>query len=102
MLFIVKIQVFNVHRSSYKFLLLIPYLVSGEDIQASNLDWMRDLIDVPVSSRARVITGEVFLLVCLGIIYQHGLLLVVKLLLTLIFSFTLSILTHYAVDSSLS
>jgi hypothetical protein len=42
------------------------------------------------------------LLVYLGIIYQHGLLLVVKLLLTLIFSFTLSILTHYAVDSSLS
>jgi len=81
MLFIVKIQVLDLHRLSYKFLLLIPYLASGEDIQASNLDWIRDF-DVPVSSRARVITGEVFLLVYLDIIYQHGLLLVVKLLLT--------------------
>lgn len=59
MLFILKIQVLDLHRSSYKFLSLIPYLASGEDIQAADLDWMRDLIDVPVSSRARVITGEV-------------------------------------------
>ncbi|KEH43581.1 putative CCA tRNA nucleotidyltransferase [Medicago truncatula] len=48
--------VLDLHRLSYKFLSLIPYLASGEDIQASNLDWMRDF-DVPVSSRARVITG---------------------------------------------
>jgi hypothetical protein len=89
MLFVVKIQVLDLHRLSYKFLSLIPYLASGEDIQASNLDWARDF-DVPVSSRARVITGEEFML------------LVVKLLLTLIFSYTLSILTHYAADSSLS
>ncbi|CAI8604255.1 unnamed protein product [Vicia faba] len=49
--------VLDLHRSSYKFLSLIPYLASGEDIQAADLDWMRDLIDVPTSSRARVITG---------------------------------------------
>jgi len=34
---------------SYQFLSLIPYLASSEDMQASNLDWMGDLIDVPVS-----------------------------------------------------
>lgn len=65
MLFIVKIQVLDLHRSSYKFLTLIPYLASGEDIQAADLEWMRDLIDVPASSRARVITGEVFLLIAI-------------------------------------
>ncbi|XP_024641537.1 tRNA nucleotidyltransferase cca2, partial [Medicago truncatula] len=53
--------VLDLHRLSYQFLSLIPYLASGEDMQASNLDWMGDLIDVPVSSRARVITG--FLLI---------------------------------------
>lgn len=50
-------MVLDLHRWSYKFLPLIPYLASGEVIQASDLDWMRDLIDVPDSSRARVITG---------------------------------------------
>ncbi|WJX20492.1 CCA tRNA nucleotidyltransferase [Trifolium repens] len=49
--------VLDLHRSSYKLLSLIPHLASGEDIQAVDLGWMRDLIDVPVSSRARVITG---------------------------------------------
>jgi hypothetical protein len=77
-LFIVKIQVLDLHRWSYKFLPLIPYLASGEVIQASDLDWMRDLIDVPDSSRARVITGEVTGLCCFF---------VVKLMLILIFSY---------------
>lgn len=67
-MFIVKIQVLDLHRASYKFLSLIPYLASDEDIQAVELGWMRDLIDVPVSSRSRVITGEVFLLCYLGVI----------------------------------
>lgn len=49
--------VLDLHRSSYKLLSLIPHLASGEDIQAADLNWMRDLIDVPVSSRSRVITG---------------------------------------------
>ncbi|KAL6531549.1 hypothetical protein OROMI_027912 [Orobanche minor] len=52
-----KRSVLDLHRWSYKFLPLIPYLASGEVIQASDLDWMGDLIDVPDSSRARVITG---------------------------------------------
>ncbi|PNY03282.1 cca tRNA nucleotidyltransferase mitochondrial-like [Trifolium pratense] len=63
--------VLDLHRSSYKLLSLIPHLASGEDIQAVDLGWMRDLIDVPVSSRARVITGEVFLLCYLGFLLRE-------------------------------
>ncbi|KAJ1424920.1 Poly A polymerase, head domain [Sesbania bispinosa] len=49
--------VIDLHRASYKFLSLIPYLTSSEDIQSVDLDWMKDLIDVPISSRIRVVTG---------------------------------------------
>lgn len=65
--FFVKIQVLDLHRVSYKFLSLIPYLASSEDIQVVEVDWMRDLIDVPVSSRARVLTGALFFLCYIGI-----------------------------------
>ncbi|XP_061366581.1 tRNA nucleotidyltransferase cca2-like isoform X1 [Gastrolobium bilobum] len=50
-------MVLDLHRASYKFLSLIPCLSSAEDVQIVDLDWMTDLIDVPVSSRVRVLTG---------------------------------------------
>ncbi|XP_057426870.1 tRNA nucleotidyltransferase cca2-like [Lotus japonicus] len=49
--------VLDLYRASYKLSLLIPYLVSGEDIQVIDHDWMRHVTDVPVSSRVRVLTG---------------------------------------------
>ncbi|XP_019441997.1 PREDICTED: putative CCA tRNA nucleotidyltransferase 2 isoform X2 [Lupinus angustifolius] len=49
--------VLDLHRASNKFLSLIPCLVSNEDVQIVGHDWMTELIDVPVSSRVRVLTG---------------------------------------------
>jgi len=42
--------------------MLFPCLASGEDVKVVDHDWMGDLVDVPVSSRVRVLTGIVFLL----------------------------------------
>ncbi|XP_027365426.1 putative CCA tRNA nucleotidyltransferase 2 [Abrus precatorius] len=50
-------MVLDLHQASHKFLSLIPCLASSEDVQLVDHDWMRDLIDVPVSSRVRVLTG---------------------------------------------
>ncbi|RDX83799.1 hypothetical protein CR513_35248 [Mucuna pruriens] len=50
-------MVLNLHQASHKFLSLIPCLASSEDVQVADHDWMRDLVDVPVSSRVRVLTG---------------------------------------------
>lgn len=50
-------MVLNLHQASHKFLSLIPCLVSSDDVQVVDHDWMRDLVDVPVSSRVRVQTG---------------------------------------------
>jgi len=54
--------VLNLHQASHKFLSLFPCLTSGEDDQVVDHDWMGDLVDVPVYSRVRVLTGIVFLL----------------------------------------
>ncbi|KAL2949132.1 hypothetical protein AAZX31_20G161500 [Glycine max] len=50
-------MVLNLHQASYKFLSLIPCLASSEDVQVVDHDWLRDLVDVPVTSRVRVLTG---------------------------------------------
>ena len=52
----------DLHQASQKFLSLIPCLASNEDVQVDGVDWMRELIDVPVASRVRVLTGTLFLL----------------------------------------
>ncbi|XP_022718251.1 CCA tRNA nucleotidyltransferase, mitochondrial-like isoform X2 [Durio zibethinus] len=49
--------VINVHKSLEKFLSLIPSLLSNEDIQLSEIDWGREIIDVPFTSKLRVLTG---------------------------------------------
>jgi len=54
--------VLSLHQASHKFLSLFPCLASDEDVQVVDHDWMGDLVDVPVYSRVRVLTGIVFLL----------------------------------------
>ncbi|KAK8467591.1 hypothetical protein PHAVU_007G088400 [Phaseolus vulgaris] len=49
--------VLNLHQASHKFLSLFPCLASDEDVQVVDHDWMGDLVDVPVYSRVRVLTG---------------------------------------------
>ncbi|KAL9317743.1 hypothetical protein ACSQ67_014260 [Phaseolus vulgaris] len=49
--------VLSLHQASHKFLSLFPCLASDEDVQVVDHDWMGDLVDVPVYSRVRVLTG---------------------------------------------
>ncbi|KAK7270384.1 hypothetical protein RIF29_23478 [Crotalaria pallida] len=49
--------VLDLHRASHKFLSLIPCLVSNEDVQIDGHDQLTELIDIPISSRIRVLTG---------------------------------------------
>ncbi|XP_017984363.1 PREDICTED: putative CCA tRNA nucleotidyltransferase 2 [Theobroma cacao] len=49
--------VINVHKSSDKFLSLIPCLLSNGDMQLTKVDWGREFVHVPVSSKLRVLTG---------------------------------------------
>ncbi|XP_028782087.1 putative CCA tRNA nucleotidyltransferase 2 isoform X2 [Neltuma alba] len=49
-------KVLELHQSSYKLMSLIPCLASNGDVNL-DVDWMRDLADVPLSSRLRVLTG---------------------------------------------
>lgn len=48
--------VINVHNSLEKFLSLIPSL-SNEDIQLTEIDWGKEYVDVPFTSKLRVLTG---------------------------------------------
>ncbi|KAI4352890.1 hypothetical protein L6164_007098 [Bauhinia variegata] len=50
-------MVLDLHRASDKFLSLIPYLLSNEDGQFVDVDSIGVLVDVPVSSRVRVLIG---------------------------------------------
>lgn len=50
----------NIHRVLGKFLSLIPSLVSAEDgnnIEIAELGWAREVVDVSVPSKLRVLTG---------------------------------------------
>ncbi|XWS23374.1 hypothetical protein CRYUN_Cryun28dG0008200 [Craigia yunnanensis] len=49
--------VINVHKSLEKFLSLIPSLLSNEEIKLIEVDWGREFVDVPVTSKLRVLTG---------------------------------------------
>ncbi|KAK9023715.1 hypothetical protein V6N11_003918 [Hibiscus sabdariffa] len=50
--------VINVHKSLEKFLSLIPYILSNEDdVQITEVDWGKEFVDVPVTSKLRVLTG---------------------------------------------
>ncbi|XP_065881944.1 tRNA nucleotidyltransferase cca2 isoform X2 [Euphorbia lathyris] len=49
--------VMKIHKSSEKFLNLIPLLISQEDSQPAEADWAPDLIDAPFSSKLRVSAG---------------------------------------------
>ncbi|KAA8546308.1 hypothetical protein F0562_002953 [Nyssa sinensis] len=49
--------VISVHRATEKFLSLIPFIASNEDIQIAEVDWERETLDVPVASKLRVLAG---------------------------------------------
>ncbi|XVE66833.1 hypothetical protein DITRI_Ditri08aG0111400 [Diplodiscus trichospermus] len=49
--------VINIHKSLEKFLSLIPSLLLNEDNQLTEVDWGKEFIDVPVTSKLRVPTG---------------------------------------------
>ncbi|PQP94027.1 putative CCA tRNA nucleotidyltransferase 2 [Prunus yedoensis var. nudiflora] len=49
--------VINVHYAFEKFLPLIPYFVSNEDVLLTEFDWEREFVDVPLASKPRVLTG---------------------------------------------
>ncbi|MED6118205.1 hypothetical protein PIB30_000834 [Stylosanthes scabra] len=51
-------MVLDLHRASKKFLSLIPFLASNENLQPDDVNWTIGLIDdVSVASRGRVLTG---------------------------------------------
>ncbi|KAJ8564751.1 hypothetical protein K7X08_001211 [Anisodus acutangulus] len=52
--------VISLHTAAKKFVTLIPSLVSKEDNQAVDVDWKRDIIDVPIASKLRILTGLLF------------------------------------------
>ncbi|XVE60770.1 hypothetical protein DITRI_Ditri05aG0154100 [Diplodiscus trichospermus] len=49
--------VINIHKSLEKFLSLIPSLLLNEDNQLTEVDWGKEFVDVPVTSKLRVLTG---------------------------------------------
>lgn len=49
--------VIKIHNALEKFLSLIPSLAFNEDIQTAEVEWAGELVDVPVSSKLRVLTG---------------------------------------------
>ncbi|XP_039003191.1 tRNA nucleotidyltransferase cca2-like isoform X2 [Hibiscus syriacus] len=49
--------VINIHKSLEKFLSLIPSLLSNGDVQITEVDWGKEFVDVPVTSKLRVLTG---------------------------------------------
>ncbi|KAK8552401.1 hypothetical protein V6N13_120801 [Hibiscus sabdariffa] len=50
--------VINIHKSLEKFLSLIPCILSNEDdVQITEVDWGKEFVDVPVTSKLRVLTG---------------------------------------------
>ncbi|KAJ0025903.1 hypothetical protein Pint_07677 [Pistacia integerrima] len=49
--------VINIHKSLEKFLSLIPYLVSTEDVKLFEVDWGRELVDDSFPLKLRVLTG---------------------------------------------
>ncbi|KAJ0079797.1 hypothetical protein Patl1_24221 [Pistacia atlantica] len=72
--------VMNIHKSLEKFLSLIPFLISTEEIKLVEVDWGRELVDDFVPSKLRVLTGMKFLLFYLMlVIFEKVLLLVASL-----------------------
>ncbi|KAL5538639.1 hypothetical protein UlMin_042644 [Ulmus minor] len=49
--------VIDIHNALEKFLSLIPFLVSNEEIQLSEVEWAGEFVDIPLSSQLRVLTG---------------------------------------------
>ncbi|CAI9754313.1 unnamed protein product [Fraxinus pennsylvanica] len=49
--------VLSLHLAAEKFVSLIPLILSNEDIQILEVDWKREIIDVPVASKLRILAG---------------------------------------------
>ncbi|CAA2942564.1 CCA tRNA nucleotidyltransferase 2 [Olea europaea subsp. europaea] len=49
--------VLSLHFAAEKFVSLIPLILSNEDIQILEVDWKREIIDVPDASKLRILAG---------------------------------------------
>lgn len=49
--------VLSLHLAAEKFVSLIPLILSNEDVQILEVDWKREIIDVPVASKLRILAG---------------------------------------------
>ncbi|XP_027149107.1 putative CCA tRNA nucleotidyltransferase 2 [Coffea eugenioides] len=50
-------MVISLHIATKKFVSLIPFIVSKEDIQILEVDWKKEIIDVPFASKLRILAG---------------------------------------------
>nr|XP_043617412.1 tRNA nucleotidyltransferase cca2 isoform X2 [Erigeron canadensis]XP_043617413.1 tRNA nucleotidyltransferase cca2 isoform X2 [Erigeron canadensis] len=50
-------DVMRLHNAVEKFLSLIPFVMSSQDLQISELDWEKEIIDVPPSLKLRILLG---------------------------------------------
>ncbi|KAK2967010.1 hypothetical protein RJ640_003366, partial [Escallonia rubra] len=49
--------VINLHNAAEKFVSLIPLVLSNEDMQNAEVNWKRDIVDAPISSKLRIQAG---------------------------------------------
>ncbi|XP_059631938.1 CCA tRNA nucleotidyltransferase, mitochondrial [Cornus florida] len=49
--------VISIHKATEKFLSLIPFFASDEEIQTAEVDWGRESLDVPIALKLRVLAG---------------------------------------------
>nr|XP_043609598.1 tRNA nucleotidyltransferase cca2-like isoform X2 [Erigeron canadensis]XP_043609599.1 tRNA nucleotidyltransferase cca2-like isoform X2 [Erigeron canadensis]XP_043609600.1 tRNA nucleotidyltransferase cca2-like isoform X2 [Erigeron canadensis] len=50
-------DVMRLHTAVEKFLSLIPFVLSSEDLQNAEVDWEKEIIDVPPSLKLRILLG---------------------------------------------
>lgn len=52
----------NVHHALERFASLLPFLALNKDIQQTEIEWATKFVDIPNSSKLRVLTGNKLLL----------------------------------------
>lgn len=50
------LQVLRLHEAAEKFMTLFPLIISNEE-KISEVSWKREIIDVPVASKLRILIG---------------------------------------------
>lgn len=60
---IILMQVMSMHLAAENFLSLIPSIIGDENLQTLEADAKKDIIDVPLTSKQRILIGEMILLI---------------------------------------